>query len=54
MENTSADPLAQELLEHCLAGTPFPEHLLDGLLQGDRSRALFLMRRLYAVADTAA
>jgi ADP-heptose:LPS heptosyltransferase len=41
LENTSADPLAQELLEHCLAGTPFPEHLLDGLLEGDRSRALF-------------
>jgi len=41
LENTSADPLAQELLEHCLAGTPFSEHLLDGLLQGDSSRALF-------------
>ena len=41
MENTSADALAQELLEHCLAGSPFPERLLDDLLEGDRSRALF-------------
>ncbi len=41
MENISADDLANELLEHCLAGRPFPEHLLDELLTGDRSRALF-------------
>ncbi len=41
MENTSADSLAQELLEHCLAGSPYPERLLDDLLDGDRSRALF-------------
>ena len=41
MENTSADSLAQELLEHCLAGSPFPERLLDDLVEGDRSRALF-------------
>ena len=41
MENTSADSLAQKLLEHCLAGAPFPERLLDDLLEGDRSRALF-------------
>ena len=41
MENISADQLAQELLEHCLAGSPFPEHLLDDLLTGDGSRALF-------------
>ncbi len=41
MENTSADSLAQELLEHCLAGSPFPERLLDDLLEEDRSRALF-------------
>ena len=26
---------------HCLAGSPFPERLLDDLLEGDRSRALF-------------
>ena len=41
MENISADHFAHELLEHCLAGSPFPEHLLDELLIGDRSRALF-------------
>jgi len=41
LENTSADSLAQKLLDHCLAGTPFPERLLDDLLEGDRSRALF-------------
>ena len=41
MENTSADSLAQELLQHCLAGSPFPERLLDELSQIDHSRALF-------------
>lgn len=41
MENTSPDSLAQELLEHCLAGSPFHERILDDLLEGDRSRALF-------------
>jgi len=41
LENTSADSLARELLKHCLAGSPYPEHLLDQLLVGDRSRALF-------------
>ena len=41
MENTSADDLAQELLQHCLAGSPFPERLLDELLENDYSRALF-------------
>ena len=41
MENTSADSLAQELLERCLSGSPFPERLLDALLSEDRSRALF-------------
>jgi ADP-heptose:LPS heptosyltransferase len=41
LENTSADSRAKELLEHCLAGTPFPERLLDDLLEGDSSRALF-------------
>ena len=41
MENISADSLAQELLEHCVGGSPFPERLLDQLLDGDRSRALF-------------
>jgi ADP-heptose:LPS heptosyltransferase len=41
LENTSADSLAQELLEHCLAGSPYPERLVDDLLEGERSRALF-------------
>ena len=41
MENTSADSLAQELLEHCLAGSPYPERLLDDLLEGHHGRALF-------------
>jgi hypothetical protein len=41
LENTSADSLAKELLEHCLAGSPFPEKLVDDLLEGERSRALF-------------
>ena len=41
MENTSADSLAKELLEHCLSGSPYPERLVDDLLEGERSRALF-------------
>lgn len=41
MANTSAERAAQELLEHCLAERPWPEHLLDALLDGDGSRALF-------------
>jgi ADP-heptose:LPS heptosyltransferase len=41
LENTSADSLAKELLEHCLAGSPYPERLVDDLLEGDGSRALF-------------
>jgi hypothetical protein len=41
LENTSADSLAKELLEHCLAGSPYPERLVDDLLEGERSRALF-------------
>ena len=41
MESTSADSQAQQLLEHCLAGMPYPEHLLDDLIIGDSSRALF-------------
>jgi ADP-heptose:LPS heptosyltransferase len=41
LENTSADSLARELLDHCLAGAPFRERLVDDLLEGDRSRALF-------------
>lgn len=41
MENISADDLAQELLKHCLSGSPYPERLLDELLTVDRSRSLF-------------
>ncbi len=46
MESISADSLAQdslaqELLEHCLAGRPWPEHLLDPLIARDGNRALF-------------
>ena len=41
MENTSAESLALELLDHCLAGSAYPEHLVDDLLEGDHSRALF-------------
>ena len=41
MENTSADSLAKELLAHCLAGSPYPERLMDDLLDGAGDRALF-------------
>lgn len=41
MQSTSADRLAQELLQHCLEGRPWPHHLLEGLLDADGSRALF-------------
>ena len=41
MESTSPDQLAEELLEHCLAGRPWPEHLLDGLVADAGNRALF-------------
>ncbi|HYL75538.1 MAG TPA: glycosyltransferase family 9 protein [Bryobacteraceae bacterium] len=41
MESISPDRSAQELLEHCLAGRPWPEHLLDPLIAEDGNRALF-------------
>ncbi len=41
MESTSADRLAQELLDHCLAGRPWPARLLDGLIADAGNRALF-------------
>jgi len=41
LENTSADRTAQELLKYCLAGAPWPEHLLDLLVHGGGDRALF-------------
>src|SRR5229473_3652023 len=41
LESTSPDQLAEELLEHCMAGRPWPEHLLDGLVADAGNRALF-------------
>ena len=49
MENTSdldkaaalSDGLAEQLLRHCLDGSPWPEELLDHLLEGERSISLF-------------
>jgi len=41
LESTSPDQLAEELLEHCLAGRPWPEHLLDGLVAETGNQALF-------------
>ena len=41
MENTSADRTAQQLLNYCLAGAPWPEHLLDLLVYGGGDAALF-------------
>ena len=41
MENTSANELAHALLDHCLAGTPWPESLIDRLIEPSASRALF-------------
>ena len=35
-----SDGLARELLRHCLDGTPWPEELLDHLLEGERSISL--------------
>ena len=41
MESTSPDNFAHELLEHCLASRPWPEHLLDPLIAETGNRALF-------------
>ena len=41
MASTSPDQLATELLEHCLAGSPWPEQLLDGLVEDAGNHALF-------------
>jgi len=41
LESISADHVAQELLEHCLHGQPWPDHLLAALLDGSGDRALF-------------
>ena len=41
MESISVNALAQELLDHCLASRPWPEHLLDTLIAEPGNRALF-------------
>jgi hypothetical protein len=41
LESISADKIAQELLEHCLASRPWPDHLLDALIAEAGNRALF-------------
>jgi hypothetical protein len=41
LESTSPDNFAHELLEHCLASRPWPEHLLDPLIAETGNRALF-------------
>ena len=41
MENISAEQIAQDLLQHCLASRPWPEHLLDDLIAEGGDRALF-------------
>jgi hypothetical protein len=41
LESTSPDRLAEQLLEHCLDGRPWPEYLLDGLVADAGNQALF-------------
>jgi hypothetical protein len=41
LENTSAEQIAQKLLEHCLGSRPWPEHLLDELIANGGDRELF-------------
>jgi hypothetical protein len=41
LESISVNALAQELLDHCLASRPWPEHLLDTLIAEPGNRALF-------------
>ena len=41
MASTSTDALAKELLEHCLASRPWPEHLLEALIAPAGNSALF-------------
>lgn len=41
MENISAEQIAENLLEHCLASRPWPAHLLDDLIARDGDQALF-------------
>jgi hypothetical protein len=48
LENTSPESLAHELLEHCLASRPWPEHLLADLIAcgGDRELFRIVVERL--------
>jgi Glycosyltransferase family 9 (heptosyltransferase) len=41
LENISAEQIAQDLLQHCLAARAWPEHLLGDLLAGGGDRELF-------------
>jgi len=41
LENTSAEQIAQKLLEHCLESRPWPAHLLDELIANGGDRELF-------------
>jgi ADP-heptose:LPS heptosyltransferase len=41
LENTSAEQIARQLLEHCLASQPWPEHLLGDLIAQGGDRELF-------------
>jgi hypothetical protein len=53
LENTSAERIARELLEHCLAARPWPEHLLADLLAcgGDRELFQIVVERLADLFD---
>jgi len=48
LENTSAEILAQDLLDHCLEARPWPEHLLADLIAcgGDRELFRIVVERL--------
>jgi len=48
LENTSAEILAQDLLDHCLEARPWPEHLLANLIAcgGDRELFRIVVERL--------
>jgi hypothetical protein len=41
LENISAERIAQDLLQHCLASRPWPGHLLDDLIAQGGDRELF-------------
>jgi len=41
LESTSTNAVAEQLLDHCLASRPWPEHLLDPLIAEAGNRALF-------------